>query len=267
MELQKLLNIMSRLRSEDGCPWDRAQNHESLISYLIEETYELTEALDSKQPEHIKEELGDLLFQIVFHTQLAQEAGWFNMTEVIEKIAQKMVKRHPHVFANAKYETAEEVSKQWQERKKEEGKHQNSILEGIPKALPALLRAYRVQKRASRVGFDWTDANGAITKLEEEINELKDAIGEIDKANTVNSNTVNNSNNIEEELGDILFSTVNVSRLLAINPEEALRKATNKFIRRFNYIEEQIMSTGQDLGTVTLKEMDRLWDEAKIFFK
>lgn len=249
---QKLLDIMAALRSENGCPWDREQTRESLKPFLIEETYEVLEALDEGSPEKIKEELGDLLFQIVFHCQIAKEQGEFDMDDVIKKIADKMIARHPHVFGEAEFETSEEVLKQWEERKKEEGKLRESILEGIPKELPSLLRAQRLQARAARVGFDWKRVEDVIEKLEEELQEFKVAL----KNNK-------NQKEIENELGDIFFVLVNISRFVGVNPEDALRKTISKFISRFRYIEMKAKDTGKSLSDMTLEEMDALWNEAK----
>jgi tetrapyrrole methylase family protein/MazG family protein len=249
--LQKLLEIMSALRSENGCPWDKEQTRESLKPFLIEETYEVLEALDEGDPQKIKEELGDLLFQIVFHCQLAKENGEFDMDDVIKKISDKMMARHPHVFGEAKFETSEEVLKQWEERKKEEGKLRESILEGIPKELPSLLRAQRLQARAAKVGFDWKRVEDVMEKLDEEIKEFRDALKSKEQKE------------IEDELGDIFFVLVNISRFVGVNPEDALRKTISKFISRFRYIEMKAADAGKSLSEMTMEEMDALWDEAK----
>lgn len=248
---QKLLDIMSALRSANGCPWDREQTRESLKPFLIEETYEVLEALDEGDPQKIKEELGDLLFQIVFHCQLAKENGEFDMDDVIKKISDKMIARHPHVFGEEKFETSEEVLKQWEERKKEEGKLKESILEGIPKELPSLLRAQRLQARAARVGFDWKRIEDVMEKLDEELKEFRDAL------------KGKKQEDIEDELGDVFFVLVNVSRFVGVNPEDALRKTISKFISRFRYIEMKAADAGKSLSDMTLKEMDALWEEAK----
>lgn len=248
---EKLINIMSALRGERGCPWDKEQTRESLKPFLVEETYEVIEAIDEGDPEKIKEELGDLLFQIIFHCQIAKERNEFAMHDVIEKITEKMVGRHPHVFGDASYETSEEVLKQWEERKKEEGKSRESILEGIPKELPSLLRAHRVQARAARVGFDWEKVEDVLKKLDEELDEFREALSKKDQAG------------IEDELGDIFFVLVNISRFIGVNPEDALRKTISKFISRFRYIEMKASESGKRLSDMTLKDMDELWDEAK----
>ncbi len=247
----KLVNIMSTLRGEKGCPWDKEQTRASLKPFLVEETYEVLEAIDEGDPEKIKEELGDLLFQIIFHCQIAKEQNEFDMNGVIEKITEKMTGRHPHVFGDANYETSEEVLKQWEERKKEEGKNRESILEGIPKEMPSLLRAHRIQARAARVGFDWEKVKDVLKKLDEEVDEFKAALNRKDQYE------------IEDELGDIFFVLVNISRFVGVNPEDALRKTISKFISRFRYIEMRTAESGRRLSEMTLQEMDELWDEAK----
>lgn len=250
-DFQKLLDIMSALRSERGCPWDKEQTRESLKPFLIEETYEVLEALDEGDPEKIKEELGDLLFQIIFHCQIAQENGEFGIDDVIKKISDKMIARHPHVFGDEKFETSQEVLKQWEERKKEEGKLRESILEGIPKELPSLLRAQRLQARAAKVGFDWERVEDVMEKLDEELKEFKTALSN------------KNQKDIEDELGDIFFVLVNISRFVGVNPEDALRKTISKFISRFRYIEMKAADAGRNLSDMTLEEMEVLWNEAK----
>jgi tetrapyrrole methylase family protein/MazG family protein len=252
---QKLLDIMSSLRSENGCPWDKEQTRESLKPFLIEETYEVLEALDEGDPQKIKEELGDLLFQIVFHCQLAKERGEFDMNDVIKNISDKMIARHPHVFAKdsikQKIETSEEVLRQWEERKREEGKLRESILEGIPKELPSLLRAQRLQARAAKVGFDWKRVEDVMEKLDEELKEFRAALKS------------KSQKEIEDELGDVFFVLVNISRFVGVNPDDALRKTISKFISRFRYIEMKAADAGKSLSDMTLEEMDALWDEAK----
>ena len=251
MDLQELLMIMEALRGEKGCPWDKKQTKESLKPYLIEEAYELFEAIEENDPEHIKEELGDLLFQIVFQCQLAKEKAEFDMSDVIEQIAKKMRSRHPHVFGDAECNTPEEVLKQWEVLKKSEGKLRESILEGVPKAMSSLLRAHRLQKRAAQAGFDWEKTEDVLEKLDEEVEEFKEALG------------TKNKDMIEDELGDIFFMLVNISRFLGVNPEDAHRKTISKFIHRFRYIEMKAAEQGRKLSDMTLDEMDKLWDEAK----
>lgn len=251
MDLDELLKIMSALRGEKGCPWDREQTMESLKPFIVEETYEVLEAIDEKDPEDVKEELGDLLFQIVFQCQIAKEKGDFDMADVIEKIGRKMIARHPHVFGDADYKTSAEVLVHWEAQKKREGKQRESLLEGVPRTLPSLLRAHRLQDRAARVGFDWDKVGDVMKKLDEEIGEFKEAMEK------------NNEDAIEEELGDVLFMLVNISRFIGVNPEDALRKTISKFISRFRYIEMAAADSGKTLSDMTLAEMDALWDEAK----
>ena len=251
MDFQKLLNIMEKLRGDKGCPWDKEQTRESLKPFILEEAYELIEAIESGDPEKMKEELGDLLFQIVFQCQVAKERREFEISDVIEKITKKMITRHPHVFGEAECRTSAEVIVQWEEQKKLEGKRRESILEGVPEALPSLLRAHRLQNRAASVGFDWDKVGDALKKLDEELKEFKKALETKEK------------NEIGEELGDILFMLVNVSRFIGVNPEDALRKTIAKFISRFRYIEMKAADNGRKLSDMTLSEMDKLWEEAK----
>jgi tetrapyrrole methylase family protein/MazG family protein len=248
---QKLVDIMTLLRSNYGCPWDKVQTSESIKPYLIEETYEVIEAIDEKDPVKMKEELGDLLLQVVFHAQIAKDRGEFDINDVIDKISDKMVSRHPHVFGDAKFETPEEVTKQWQDRKRDEGKLKDSALEGVPKELPSLLRAHRLQSRAAKVGFDWAKVEDVFGKLDEELEEFKEALEKKDKKE------------MEDELGDIFFVLVNISRFVGVNAEEALRKTISKFISRFRYIEMTAADEGRQLSDMTLEEMDALWNEAK----
>jgi tetrapyrrole methylase family protein / MazG family protein len=251
MDFKELLTIMEKLRGEKGCPWDKVQNRESIKPYIIEEAYELIEAIEENDPEKIKEELGDLLFQIVFQCQLAREKNEFDMSEVIEKIGEKMISRHPHVFGEAECRTPGEVVKQWEVLKKQEGKLRNSILEGVPKAMSSLLRAHRLQKRAAQVGFDWEKVEDVLKKVDEEMNELKEALKSGKKEE------------MEDELGDIFFMLVNLSRFMKVNPEDAHRKTISKFIHRFRHIEMRAAEQGRELSSMTLDEMDKLWDEAK----
>ncbi len=248
-----LLEIMRLLRSENGCPWDREQNHESLKKYLIEETYEVLEAIDLKDKDKLCEELGDVLLQVVFHAQVAQEEKNFNMEDIIIRICKKLVLRHPHVFGEVKADTPDEVLVNWEAiKKKEKGlESQTSVLKDVPKNLPALMRSYKVQQKAAQVGFDWDNIDDVFKKIYEEIEELKD---------------VYKSNNVEritEEMGDTFFSLVNLSRFLDVSPELALSGTTNKFIRRFEYIEKESSKSGKKLEDMTLKEMDMLWEKAK----
>jgi len=251
MNLEELVRIMAALRGEKGCPWDREQTAESLKPFIVEEAYEILDAIDERNPDLIKEELGDLLFQIVFQCRIAEEKGEFEIGDVIDGIGKKMTSRHPHVFGGSDIRTSEEVLVKWDEHKKREGKQSESILEGIPKTLPALLRARKLQDRAAKVGFDWEKIDDVLSKLDEEVAEFKQAVRS--RKETA----------IEDELGDILFMIVNISRFIGVNPEEALRKTISKFISRFRYIEMAAAERGEKLADMSLAEMDALWDKAK----
>jgi len=246
-EFGRLVEVVARLRRE--CPWDRKQTHESIRPYLIEEAYEVAEAIGSGDDGELKEELGDLLLQVVFHARMAEERGAFSVGDVVKDLVEKLVRRHPHVFGEVEVEDAEEVLERWEEIKKKEGRE--SLLDGVPRSLPALLRARRVQEKASKVGFDWERAEGALGKLGEELGELEDAMRSGDRVRA------------EEELGDLLFSVVNLSRFLGLDPEWALHKAIDKFVARFKKVEEELAERGRDPREATLEEMDRIWDETK----
>ena len=252
--LQRLVELMATLRGPDGCPWDRKQTPESLKPFLVEECYEVVDAIEEGAPAKVRDELGDLLFQIIFHARIAEEAGQFTINDVITAIHEKMTRRHPHVFGDDKLATDKEVLSNWEEIKRREKGHEDrkSILEGVPKELPSLLRAHRLQERAARVGFDWAHLNEAMPKLDEEIAEFKESLKSED------------AGKIEEELGDVFFMLVNISRFLGVNPEDALRKTISKFIHRFRYIEEHAEQAGRSLNDMTLDEMERLWQESKM---
>jgi len=252
-KLKKLVGIMARLRGEGGCPWDKEQTRESLKPFLVEETYEVLEAIDEKNPSKIKEELGDLLFQIIFHARLAEEQGDFGIEDVLDRIAEKMIRRHPHVFGDKELKTSRDVLADWELMKKTEKSYSDrkSILEGVPKELPALIRAHRLQERAARVGFNWEKVEDVAAKLDEEVGEFKRTLSGEDPER------------IEDELGDIFFVLVNIARFVGVNPEDALRKTISKFISRFQYIEEEAARAGRELSSMSLSEMDDLWKEAK----
>jgi len=254
---EELVRIMERLRADGGCPWDREQTRESLKPFLIEEAYEVVEAIDEGDPKKLMEELGDLLFQVVFHAQVAAEQGEFTINQVLAATADKMVRRHPHVFADGTASTACEVLEQWEELKRRERDAKAaglaSALDGVPKELPALLRAQRLQDKASRTGFDWPEISGVIAKVEEELGELKEAIQGAAPEE------------VELELGDLLFSLVNLARFLNLSAEETLRKSITRFATRFRYIEETIERGGRRLKEVNLEEMEKLWEDAKSF--
>jgi tetrapyrrole methylase family protein/MazG family protein len=251
---ERLLDIMARLRGADGCPWDRQQTHSSLKRYLIEEAYEVLEAIDANDPRALREELGDLLLQVVFHAQLAHEQGDFGMAELVAALNEKMVSRHPHVFGDSRVEGPEEVLVQWEEIKRREAAQagrRRSVVEGVPRALPALVRARRLQDKASRVQFDWPDAQAAWTKVEEELRETAEALASGDRQRTA------------EELGDALFSLVNVARLLDVDAEDALHATSEKFRRRFEAMEADLASRGLSVTDVSADELDRVWETAK----
>jgi tetrapyrrole methylase family protein/MazG family protein len=247
-----LREIIKTLRSPEGCPWDREQTHKSLKKYLIEETYEVLEAIDEEDQEALCEELGDVLLQIMLHSQIAEDEGDFTVTDVIEAIGEKMVRRHPHVFKSSAVESVEEVLTNWQEIKKQEKEEKGkpvstSILSDIPKPLPALMKAVKLQKKAAQVGFDWKKVEEIYDKVEEEIGEMKEATGE-EKIN---------------EIGDVLFAVVNVARFLKIDPEEALSRTNLKFKERFEYIEQQLNDTNKTFQDTTIEEMEQWWQQSK----
>ncbi len=249
-----LIRLMSKLRSKKGCPWDREQTHKSLLPYLIEEAYEVLDTIEISDDEKLKEELGDLLLQIVFHAQIAKERRKFDIYEVIKHLSDKLKTRHPHVFGKKKAISSEEVLKNWEHIKlSTTGVKNRSVLSGIPRHLPALLKAYRVQEKVARFDFDWKRADEVFSKIEEEIDELKRASRKKRIKQT----------EMEEEMGDILFSWVNLCRHLNINPEFALGKTIDKFVKRFNYVEKQLKRKKIPLKEAGLPLLDSLWEEAK----
>jgi MazG family protein len=248
----ELLTMMARLRGDGGCPWDREQTRDSLRPFLVEETYEVLDALDAGDIPHLREELGDLLFQVVFHTEIARERGEFSMADLLEALVTKMTRRHPHVFGNRPVGTAAEALAQWEAIKESESSGPpRSVLAGVPRALPALHRAQRVQHKAARVGFDWPDATGALEKVREELGEVTEALRE------------SPGEALREELGDLLFSVVNVARLAHVDPEGALQAAVDRFGRRFATMEEAARGEGRELAGLSLDELERLWIRAK----
>jgi len=261
-----LVALQERLRAPGGCPWDREQTHNTLRTYLVEETYEVLNALDSRDPKELAGELGDLLLQIVFHAELAREAGRFDVADVIENVHDKMVRRHPHVFGNARARTSSEVLKNWEQLKAEEreaasgggkagddaGKAEHaSVLDGVPRMLPALLEAHQLTRRAANVGFDWPNVEGIFDKLAEETRELRAALAESD------------STRREEEVGDLLFVAVNLARFLGFDPEIALKRANAKFTARFHEMERAAKASGGQLSKLSAEEFDKLWESAK----
>ncbi len=239
--------ITQRLRRE--CPWDKEQTHGSIRYNLIEEAYEVVEAIEEEHWDELRKELGDLLLHVVFHANIAEERGEFTLDDVIRGITEKMIFRHPHVFGATEVTGAEEVKVNWEKLKMKEGRI--SVLDGVPKEMPALLRAHRLQEKASKVGFDWKHRDDAWKKVEEETGELHEALAR------------GNAPEAEAELGDLLFAIVNYSRFLEINPEHALRRTIEKFTRRFQYVERTLKESGKDIHASTLEEMDALWNQAK----
>lgn len=252
-DVEDLVRIMQLLRAPGGCPWDAEQTHESIKKNLIEETYEVIEAINKKDKELLCEELGDLLMQIVFHALMEQEEGSFDLNDVADGVCKKLIVRHPHVFGEVSVSGTDEVLTNWDAIKRQT-KGQKSTAESmfsVPRELPALMRATKLQKKAADVGFDWNDVSGALDKLEEEIAELRQAISNNDKANA------------DEEMGDILFSAVNVSRFIKTDAEEALTAASDKFLARFTKVEQLANERSIDMSKATLEELDALWDEVK----
>ncbi|HTQ62031.1 MAG TPA: nucleoside triphosphate pyrophosphohydrolase [Candidatus Solibacter sp.] len=263
---EKLAEVQARLRAPDGCPWDREQTHATLRTYLIEEAYEVLEALEGGDDSKFAEEMGDLLLQIVFHSQIAKEEGRFTVSDVIREVHDKMVRRHPHVFGEKSAKDAAEVLKNWEQSKKEEriaaekksgkeGRKANetaSLLDGVSKALPAALEGFQLTRRAARIGFDWPNIGGVIEKMNEEAEELRQALDS------------ENAGRIEEEMGDLLFSAINLSRFLQIDPEIALKKANTKFSARFRRMEELAKESGKMLADVPREQMEEFWEAAKL---
>jgi MazG family protein len=258
----ELVNVMARLRAPGGCPWDREQTYESLAPYLLEEAFESFDAIQEAsegKTENLREELGDLLLQIIFHSQIAEERRDFTIEDVCAGITKKMILRHPHVFGDKKFDTANDVLNNWDELKKAEReitkkkeKTKDSILDEVPLAFPALIEANKLTRKAAKVGFDWENTREIFDKFDEEINELKNAISK------------NENKNIEEEIGDLLFVVVNLARKLDVEPETALKKTNRKFRQRFKFVETELKNGGKSLEESNLEEMDALWNEAKI---
>nr|WP_302650453.1 nucleoside triphosphate pyrophosphohydrolase [uncultured Agathobaculum sp.] len=246
-----LLRIMEILRAPDGCMWDREQDHQSIRRNFIEETYEVCEAIDEQDPEHLKEELGDVLLQVVFHAQMEKEKGVFDIEDVADGVCKKLIYRHPHIFGTVEVGSSEEILRNWDELKRKE-KHQKSdtdTLTSVAKSLPGLIRAEKLQKKAAKVGFDWDGPQGALDKVAEELDEVKRA--------------AHGDGDTEEEIGDLLFAAVNVARHLGVDSERAMEKTCNKFIRRFAHMEQQARTQNQALSDLSLTELDALWNQAK----
>jgi tetrapyrrole methylase family protein/MazG family protein len=252
-EFGKLIDTVARLRGPGGCPWDRQQTHASLKRYAIEETYEVVEAIDGGDPGKLREELGDLMLQVLLHAQIASEAGQYDVGDVCRTLREKLIRRHPHVFADREVSGVDEVLTNWEQIKRKEPGYEEreSVLDGVPESLPALMRAAKLSKKAARTGFDWPDIHAVFGKLEEETRELREAVDS------------ESEERIKEEIGDLLFTVVNISRFAGIDPEEALRDMLTKFAYRFQKIEERARQSGRDIRDMTLEEMDRVWNEAK----
>ncbi len=247
-----LVKIMERLREEGGCEWDRAQTHASLRQYLLEEAYEVVDAISRNDAGQLREELGDLLLQILFHAQIARENGEFDIGGVIDSISEKMVRRHPHVFADASADTPDAVSRQWEHIKKTlENRNHSSLIGGVPRIFPSLLRAAKITKKAARAGFDWENAGQVMRKVREEIEELEQAVARGD------------SGEMEHELGDTLFALVNLARFLNINPEVAMISANDRFEKRFEAMEQIARESGYSIEDSDLSTLDRFWEKAK----
>lgn len=257
--IERLIDLMATLRNPDkGCPWDRQQTFTTLTPYTVEEAYEVVDAIERGDIPALKEELGDLLFQVIFHARIAEEQGDFVFADVVQVICDKMESRHPHVFGTERIETAEQQTLAWEAHKQRERAANNvvepaSVLDNVPMALPALSRAAKLGKRAATVGFEWPDVLGALDKAEEEFREARQAI-----------ETGTSQADIEDELGDLLFCLVNICRHTKVDPEAALRKTNQKFERRFRHVERRLQEQGHDLSTTPLDVMDRFWDEAKL---
>jgi MazG family protein len=251
LAFQNLCDIVASLRAPGGCPWDREQTNESLLPAVIEEAYELVEAVRAKDDAHFREELGDLLLLVVMHAEIVREAGRFDIDDVLGDVSQKLVRRHPHVFGTSDARDSGAVLKQWEAIKRTEKKADSHYLASLPKALPGLVRAQKAQSKAARVNFDWTDMRDVVAKVEEELGETKEAIASKDRAR------------IDDEIGDMIFAMVNLARKCKIDAESALQRATDKFVARFNRLEDELRMRGKQLGDVELPEMDAIWDQIK----
>jgi len=250
-ELEKFIATVARLRAPGGCPWDREQTHKTILSCLLDETYEFFEAVENNDDHAMREELGDLLLQVVLHAQIAKDNGTFTLDDVAADINEKLIRRHPHVFGDVEVSSTNDVLKNWEAIKKIEKTHRKYLVDDIPEALPALFRAEKIQRRVARAGFDWPDINPVLDKVEEEFREFREAIRNNDAVNA------------EEELGDILFALVNVARHKKICAEDALRLTIKKFARRFSYIEDRYAEQGRDIMKASLEDLDVYWEESK----
>jgi len=249
--LTRLKEIVARLRAPDGCPWDREQTHSTLRASLIEESHEVIDAIERSDDANLREELGDLLLQVVMHAQLADERGAFTLEDIATTVSEKMVRRHPHVFGDKLASDSEAVLKQWEKIKREEKGENAGVLDGVAASLPALLRSQTLQKKAARVGFDWPDVGPVYEKLTEEIGEIREAVESKDQAS------------IESEIGDLLFSAVNLARKLGVDAETALAGANKRFLTRFRHIEQTLGAEDREVEGTSLEELDRIWEQAK----
>lgn len=252
-EFAALVDTVAKLRAPGGCPWDREQTHASLKRFAIEETYEVLDAIDSGEPAKLEDELGDLLLQVLLHAQISSETNGFDIADVCARIREKLQRRHPHVFADTQVSGVDDVLHNWEEIKRAEPGHEErkSVLDGVPKSLPALMRAAKLSKKAARTGFDWPDTGAIVEKLREETSELEEAVVKGDKAE------------VSHEIGDLLFTIVNIARFQSIDPEEALTEMLGRFVMRFNRIEADAAEKGRDISDMTLEEMDAIWNQAK----
>lgn len=255
-KFRKLVEIMARLRAPGGCPWDRKQSFDTIKSYLLEETYEVMDAIDAQDWQALGEELGDLLLQPIFFAEMAAEQGLFTISDSLDAINEKLVRRHPHVFGDAAAETPDDVKLRWDEIKKQEKQHDatsgsRSVLDRVPRSLPALVEAEKISDKAASIGFEWPDIAGVIEKLQEEAAELAGA------------RETQSHERIEHEIGDLLFTVVNLARFLKVDPEQALRKTNGRFRKRFAYVERQIAASGKDVSEISLDRMEEFWQEAK----
>jgi MazG family protein len=269
--LQRLLSIMDKLRDPGGCPWDREQTLRSLTPYLLEEAHEVIEAIEAGDATHHREELGDLLFQVVFQARIAREQAQFDFADVCDAIADKLTRRHPHVFGEVSVSGSSEVVKNWErikaDERKEKGEKPRSAIGGVPTALPALVRAERITEKAAAVGFDWPDLKGVLAKVREELGELEEAIEQRSAAPAESAQAHDAHGRVEHELGDLLFALANLGRFVKVHPEEALRGTVRRFCERFAHIERRLADQGRSPRESTLAEMDQLWDEAKTLEK
>jgi len=250
VEFERLIEIMHALRSENGCEWDKEQTHESLRQYLIEEAYEAVEAIDSMDMNLLKEELGDLLLHVVFHARLGEEKGNFDINDILAGINEKLIRRHPHVFGENREKDIEKIKMDWEELKQKEGRA--SRIDGVPSKMSGLQRAFRLQEKAATTGFDWDNVEDIWAKIDEEIEEVRKASDD------------GNQNELEEEIGDLIFSAVNLSRFMGVNPEDALRRTIKKFETRFKSIEKAAEENGRNIMELSLEEMDKIWESSKI---